>query len=61
VDAKRAANLDAKGRTLREIGAELGISSTTVSDQLRRAGVTVVALPLIPLLPIRSCSFVIKA
>lgn len=28
------------GRTLRQIGAELGLTATTVSDQLRRAGVT---------------------
>jgi hypothetical protein len=28
------------GLTLRQIGAELGISSTTVSEQLRRAGVS---------------------
>jgi hypothetical protein len=39
VDAKRAADLYAQGRSLRQIGAELGISSTTVSEQLRRAGV----------------------
>jgi DNA-directed RNA polymerase specialized sigma24 family protein len=31
--------LYARGRTLRQIGAELGVSSTTVSEQLRRAGV----------------------
>jgi transcriptional regulator with XRE-family HTH domain len=31
--------LYAQGRTLRQIGAELGISSTTVSEHLRRAGV----------------------
>jgi hypothetical protein len=39
VDVKRAADLYAQGRTLRQIGAELGISSTTVSEQLRRGGV----------------------
>jgi transcriptional regulator with XRE-family HTH domain len=36
----RAADLYAQGWTLRQIGAELGLSATTVSDQLRRAGVT---------------------
>jgi hypothetical protein len=40
VDLKRAADLYAQGWTLREIGDEQGVSSTTVSDQLRRAGVT---------------------
>jgi hypothetical protein len=40
VDVERATDLYAKGWTLRQIGAELGISSTTVSEQLRRAGVT---------------------
>jgi predicted transcriptional regulator len=40
VDVKRAAELYARGRTLRQIGAELGITETTVSDQLHRAGVT---------------------
>jgi DNA-directed RNA polymerase specialized sigma24 family protein len=39
-DVERAADLYAEGWTLRQIGAELGTSSTTVSDQLRRAGVT---------------------
>jgi hypothetical protein len=37
---KRAADLYAQGRTLRQIGAELGATATTVSQQLRRAGVT---------------------
>jgi Putative ATPase subunit of terminase (gpP-like) len=41
VDVKRAADLYAKGWTLRRIAAELGLTATTVSDQLRRAGVTV--------------------
>lgn len=40
VDVKRAADLYAQGWTLCEIGAELGLSSTAVSDQLHRAGVT---------------------
>jgi hypothetical protein len=40
VDVKRAADMYAHGRTLRQIGAELGLTATTVSDQLRRAGVT---------------------
>jgi hypothetical protein len=40
VDIDRAADLYAEGWTLRQIAAELGLSSTTVSDQLRRAGVT---------------------
>ena len=38
VDVERAADLYAQGWTLRQIGAELGVSSTTVSEQLRRAG-----------------------
>ena len=40
VDVKRAADLYAQGRTLRQIGAELGVHWSTVSDHLRRAGVT---------------------
>jgi hypothetical protein len=40
VDAKRAADLYAQGLTLRQIGAELGVPWTAVSQQLRRAGVT---------------------
>jgi transposase-like protein len=40
VDVKRAADLYAQGRSVRQIGAELGISPTTVSEQLRRVGVT---------------------
>jgi trimethylamine:corrinoid methyltransferase-like protein len=39
VDVKRAAALYAEGWTLRQIGAELRLTETTVSDQLRRAGV----------------------
>ena len=39
VDVNRATDLYAQGWTLRQIGAEQGVSSTTVSDQLRRAGV----------------------
>jgi len=58
VDLKRAADLYAQGRTLREIGAELGVTSTTVSEQLRRAGVTMrrAVLPLILLPRSRSLS-----
>jgi hypothetical protein len=37
VDVKRAADLYAQGWILRQIGAELGLTETTVSDQLRRA------------------------
>jgi hypothetical protein len=40
VDVKRAADLHAQGRTLRQIGAELGVTATTVSHQLRQAGLT---------------------
>jgi IS30 family transposase len=39
VDVERAIDLYAKGWTLRQIGAELGVHWSTVSDQLRRAGV----------------------
>ena len=58
MDLKRAADLYAQGRTLREIGAELGVTSTTVSEQLRRAGVTMrrAVLPLILLPRSRSLS-----
>jgi Homeodomain-like domain len=41
VDVKRAANLYAQGWTVRQIGAELGLTESTVSDQLRRGGVTI--------------------
>ena len=40
MDVKRASNLYAQGWTLRQIGAELGVTATTVGDQLRSAGVT---------------------
>jgi hypothetical protein len=40
MDVERAADLHAQGWTLRQIGAELGLTASTVSDQLRRAGVT---------------------
>ena len=40
VDVRRAASLYAQGRTLRQIGAELGVPWTAVSHQLRRSGVT---------------------
>jgi hypothetical protein len=39
VDVERAADLYAQGWTLRQIGAELGVTAATVSHQLRRAGV----------------------
>ena len=37
MDVKRAADLYAQGRSLREIGAELGVHWSTVSQQLPRA------------------------
>ena len=40
MDVNRAADLYAQGWTLRQIAAELGVTATTVSEQLRRAGVT---------------------
>jgi predicted DNA-binding transcriptional regulator AlpA len=40
VDVERAADLYAEGWTVRQIAAELNLSRTTVSEQLRRAGVT---------------------
>jgi hypothetical protein len=40
VDVNRAADLYTQGRSLRQIGAELGVPWTAVSHQLRRAGVT---------------------
>lgn len=40
VDVRRAADLYAQGRTPRQIGAEVGVTATTVNQQLRRAGVT---------------------
>jgi len=40
VDVKHAADLYAQGRTLRQIGAELGVHWSTVSQQLQRAGIT---------------------
>src|SRR5687767_14983771 len=40
VDVKRATDLYAQGRTLRQIGAELGVHWSTVSQRLQRAGVT---------------------
>jgi hypothetical protein len=40
VDVNRAADLYSQGRTLREIGAELGVHWSAVSQQLQRAGVT---------------------
>jgi hypothetical protein len=38
VDVKRAADLDAHGWTLRQIGAELGVHWSTVSERLQSAG-----------------------
>jgi DNA-binding NarL/FixJ family response regulator len=40
VDVERAADLYAKGWTLRQIGAELGVHWSTVSEQLQSAGNT---------------------
>ena len=40
MDVERAADLYAQGWTLRQIGAELGVHWSTVSDQLHSAGVT---------------------
>ena len=40
VDVKGAADLYGQGWTLREIGAELGVHLSTVSEQLQSAGVT---------------------
>ena len=40
MDLKRATDLYAKGQTLRQIGAELGVHWSTVSQQLQRAGIT---------------------
>jgi hypothetical protein len=36
VDVKRAADMYAQGRTLRQIGTKLGVPWTAVSQQLRR-------------------------
>ena len=41
MDVERAADLYAQGWTLRQIGAELGVHLSTVSQQLRSAGITV--------------------
>jgi hypothetical protein len=40
VDVERAADLYAQGWTLRQIGAELGVHWSTVSQQLQSAGIT---------------------
>jgi DNA-binding CsgD family transcriptional regulator len=40
VDVPYAADLCAQGRTLRQIGAELDVHWSTVSQQLQRAGIT---------------------
>ena len=40
MDVERAADLYAQGWSLRQIGAELGLSEATLSDRLRRAGAT---------------------
>jgi hypothetical protein len=37
----RAADLYSQGWNLRQTGAESGLTETTVSDQLRRAGITI--------------------
>jgi len=39
VDVERAADLCAQGRTLGEVGAELGVHWSTVSQQLQSAGI----------------------
>lgn len=39
MDVKLAADLYGQGWTLRQIAAKFGLTETTVSDQLRRAGV----------------------
>jgi hypothetical protein len=41
VDVERAADLYAQGWTLRQIGAELGVHWSTVSQQLESAGITI--------------------
>jgi hypothetical protein len=40
VDVRRAADLYAQDWTLRQIGPELGVHWSTVSQQLQRAGIT---------------------
>ena len=40
VDVERAADLYTQGWSLRQIGAELGVSQATVGHQLRQAGVS---------------------
>jgi DNA-binding NarL/FixJ family response regulator len=40
VDVQRAADLYGRGWTLRQIGAELGVHWSTVSQQLQKAGIT---------------------
>jgi hypothetical protein len=49
-EVDRAADLYTQGWTLRQIGAELGVHWSTVSQQLRSAGVTMrpAVLPPIP-------------
>jgi hypothetical protein len=39
VDLTRAADLYVRGRSLRQIGAELGVYWSTVSQQLRQTGI----------------------
>jgi hypothetical protein len=39
MDVRRAADLYAQGRTLRQIGAELGVHWSTVGQQLQRADI----------------------
>jgi Homeodomain-like domain len=59
VDVKRAADLYAEGWTLREIGAELGVHWSTVSQQLQSAGITMRSggRPAHPASPNRSWSY----
>jgi hypothetical protein len=63
VDVERATDLYAQGQTLRQIGAELGIHWSTVSQQLQGPASPCVAavLTLTPPPRNRSLNFVIKA
>ena len=64
MDVKRAADLYAQGRTLRQIGAELGVHWSTVGQQLqrcRRHACVAAVLRLILPPRSRSLSFVTKA
>jgi hypothetical protein len=59
VDVRRAAELYAQGRSLRQIGGELGVPWTAVGHQLRQAGVTMrrgVGEPLLWTIDLRQSS-----